>query len=230
MSDELTGRPSPQLSPMGRGGRLVPSTLDSRLPEPTHHSSLIAHHSFPGWSPSFTAALERLTIAVSRPAGGQHAGDVRSRARGRAIEFADYRAYTPGDDPRVVDWRAYTRLGRLYLKQYEEERSRTVTLLVDASASMDWGDGEVHKGLYARRIAAALAWIGAAHHERVRTFLLRDGGAEQLPPVSTRSGAVALYRELEGVRETGRTGLAEPMRRLGPSLSRGPVILLSDLL
>ncbi len=186
------------------------------------------HHSFPGWAPSFQAALERLTIAVRRPAGGQHAGDVRSRSRGRALEFADYRAYTPGDDPKLVDWRAYNRLGRLYLKQYEEERSRTITLLVDASASMDWGEGDAHKGLYARRLAAALAWIGASHHERVRGFLLRDGAAEQLPPVSSREGAVILYRELGAVREAGHTGVAESVRRL--SLPGGPTILISDLL
>ena len=135
---------------------------------------------------------------------------MRSRARGRAIEFADYRAYTPGDDPKLVDWRAYGRPGRLYLKQYEEERSRSVTLLVDASASMDWGEGDVHKGLYARRLAAALAWIGASHHERVRAYLLRDGAAIQLPPVTIRAATVALYRELGSVRESGSTGLAEP--------------------
>lgn len=185
---------------------------------------------FPGWAPTFTAALERLTIAVRRPAAGQYAGDVRSLARGHALEFADYRAYTPGDDPKLVDWRAYTRLGRLYLKQYEEERSRTVTLLVDASASMDWGDGGSHKGLYARRLAAALLWIGACHRERVRVFLLRDGRAEQLPPVSSRSGALALYRELGQARESGKTALAEAVRLPAAPSSRGPLVLLSDLL
>jgi uncharacterized protein (DUF58 family) len=200
----------------------------------THHSSLITHNSlhdsFPGWSPAFGAALERLSIAIRRPAGSQHPGAVRSRARGRAIEFADYRAYTPGDDPKLVDWRAYARLGRLYLKQYEEERSRTITLLVDTSASMDWGDGDAHKGLYARRLAAALAWIGASHHEQVRGYLLRERGVSLLPPISSRATAVPVYRELAAVRESGATGLAEAVRKIAPALAWGPVILLTDLL
>ena len=66
---------------------------------------------------------------------------------------------------------AYARLDRLYLKQFLEERSRTTTLLLDASASLDWGDGAAHKGRYARQVAAALAWIGVSRHEPVRTYL-----------------------------------------------------------
>src|ERR687886_247940 len=99
--------------------------------------------SFPDWPPGFAEALEQLALAARRP----------------ALEFADHRPYSPGDDPRLVDWRAYARLDRLYLKQFLEERSRTLTLLLDASASLDWGDGAAHKGRYARQVAAALAWI-----------------------------------------------------------------------
>src|SRR5258708_464444 len=123
---------------------------------------------FPGWSRGLQAALDRLSIAAPRSPRSQLAGPVLSRDVGRALEFADYRAYTPGDDPKLVDWRAYARLDRLYLKQYREERARTISVLVDASASLDWGDGDSHKGLYARRIAAALAWIALGRLERVQ--------------------------------------------------------------
>src|SRR5438874_9533722 len=91
------------------------------------------HHSFPDWPPGFAEALEQLALAARRPASALQPGAVRSRARGRALEFADHRPYSPGDDPRLVDWRAYSRLDRLYLKQFLEERSRTLTLLLDAS-------------------------------------------------------------------------------------------------
>ena len=195
----------------------------------THDPSPITHH-FPDWKPEFQAALERLSIAFRQPARSQYAGMVRSRSRGRALEFADYRAYTPGDDPRLVDWRAYTRLGRLYLKQYEEERTRTLTLLVDVSASLDWGEGETHKGLSARKLAAALAWIGLSHHEPVRVYLLRDGTASPLPPASSRSGAAVLFGQLAGVREEGRTGLASAIQRALANRASGPTLLLSDLL
>ncbi|HEX2185488.1 MAG TPA: DUF58 domain-containing protein, partial [Chloroflexota bacterium] len=186
--------------------------------------------SFPGWTPSFQAALERLAIAVRRPARSQYAGAVRSRIRGRALEFADYRAYTPGDDPKLVDWRAYTRLDRLYLKQYDEERARTVTLLIDASASMDWGEGEGHKGLYARRRAAALAWIALGRLEPVRAYVLRDGFAAPLQPVLARPALAALLGRLGAEQESGHVDLAAAVRTAAPSRAPGPAILLTDLL
>jgi uncharacterized protein (DUF58 family) len=185
---------------------------------------------FPGWGAGFWSALERLTIAPRRPARSQQAGEARSRARGRALEFADYRSYTPGDDPRLVDWRAYARLDRLYLKQYEEDRARTLTLIVDVSASLDWGDGEEHKGLFARRLAAALAWIALNRHEMVRAFLVRDGGIDRLPPASSRGSAAALFQRLAEAREAGKTGLAKSLRSALQSANSGPVVLLSDLL
>jgi uncharacterized protein (DUF58 family) len=151
--------------------------------------------------------------------------------RGRALEFADYRPYTPGDDPKLVDWRAFSRLGRLYLKQYEEERSRTLTLLVDASASLDWGEGDAHKGRFARRLGAALAWISLSRHEPVRLFLLRDGGARPVAPTATRAGAQDLFDALGGVRERGAAGLATAVgAALRGRRASGPVVLLTDLL
>jgi uncharacterized protein (DUF58 family) len=150
--------------------------------------------------------------------------------RGRALEFADYRAYTPGDDPKLVDWRAYSRLGRLYLKQFEEERSRTLTLLVDISGSLGSGEGEAHQGLYARRLAAALAWISLSHHEPVRLHLLKGGGRTSLPPVSSRAGAVGLFRQLGSVQEGEGTALATSLRGLLPGGTPGPTLLLTDLM
>ena len=185
---------------------------------------------FPGWAPGFQAALERLTIVPRRPARDHSAGAVRSRLRGRALEFADYRPYVPGDDPKLVDWRTYARLGRLYLKQYDEERARTLTLLVDASASLDWGEGPVHKGQYARRLAAALAWIALRRQERVQTCLLREGAAARLPPVAARVEVVTLFRYLAAVRESGDTRLAAALRAALPGPGPGPAVLLSDLL
>src|SRR4051812_1937747 len=188
---------------------------------------------FPGWPPGFQEALERLAVAARRPAAGHEPGMGRARVRGRALEFADHRPYVAGDDPRLVDWRAYARLDRLYLKQYDEERSRTLTLLVDVSASLDWGIGEAHKGAYARRLAAALAWIGVSGHEPVRVFLLRDGAPLALPPVSTRTEAIDLFRRLAAVQEQGATRLDGALRGVAAGLAgraRGPVVLLSDLL
>jgi uncharacterized protein (DUF58 family) len=186
---------------------------------------------FPGWSRGLQAALDRLTIASPRPPGGHLAGPVISRSLGRALEFADYRAYVPGDDPKLVDWRAYNRLDRLYLKQYREERARTITLLIDGSASLDWGDGENHKGLYARRLAAALAWIALGRLERVDVFILREDRADRLPAPLGRSAAARLFGSLADAREHGRLSLMSAVgHALRQARGEGPAFLVSDLL
>lgn len=186
---------------------------------------------FPGWSRGLQAALDRLSIAAPRPAVAQRAGPVLSRSLGRALEFADYRAYTPGDDPKLVDWRAYNRLDRLYLKQFREERSRTIGVLVDGSASLDWGDGAQHKGVYARQLAAALAWIGLGHAERIQVFVLQGVSARALPAPSVRSAAVSLFRSLENVQERDRLSMTAAVRDgLRQLRGTGPVFVISDLL
>jgi uncharacterized protein (DUF58 family) len=186
---------------------------------------------FPGWSRGLQAALDRLTIASPRPPRGHMAGPVISRSLGRALEFADYRAYVPGDDPKLVDWRAFNRLDRLYLKQYREERARTISLLIDASASLDWGDSATHKGVYARRLAAALAWIALGRLERVQVFVLRGDSAVQLPATVGRSGVSRLFNALEAVTDEGRVALAAATSAaLRHVRGDGPLFLFSDLL
>lgn len=185
---------------------------------------------FPGWQPGFEAALGRVSISVRRPAGSPHPGAVRSNALGRAIEFADYRPYVAGDDPRLVDWRVYGRLGRLYVKRHHEERERTLTMLIDASASLDFGEGASHKGVFGRRLAAALGWASLAHHEPVRAWVLRDGQAVPLPPTFALAEAPRLFSALRDVREQGGTGLDRAVRQALAARPRGPVILFSDLL
>ena len=91
-----------------------------------------------------------------KPAPGQESGDWNSRQKGGAIEFIDYRAYTLGDEIRQVDWKTYARLGRLYVKEHLDEKQDTTLLLVDTSASMDWGEEAAQKGRYALQIAAGL--------------------------------------------------------------------------
>lgn len=188
---------------------------------------------FPNWTPAFEAVLGRLSLAMRRPAGSPYPGAARSRALGRAIEFADYRPYAAGDEPRLLDWRVYARTGRLYVKRHHEERERALTLLIDASGSLDFGSGFNHKGLFTRRLAAALAWISAARHEPARAWLLAGGTAHALAPVFTAADMPRLLTSLARVRETGRTGLEPAVRAALGSRPRGPpgpVVLLSDLL
>src|SRR5437868_13280406 len=88
----------------------------------------------------FMRKLERLSLVSRKLKSGRLKGERRSPKRGQSVEFADYRNYTPGDDLRRVDWNAYARMERLFIKLFQEEEDLTVHVLVDASKSMDWGD------------------------------------------------------------------------------------------
>src|SRR3954447_6746321 len=88
----------------------------------------------------FMRKLERLSLVSRKIKAGQLKGERRSLKRGQSVEFADYRNYTHGDDLRRVDWNAYARMERLFIKLYQEEEDLTVHVLIDASRSMDWGD------------------------------------------------------------------------------------------
>jgi uncharacterized protein (DUF58 family) len=88
----------------------------------------------------FMRKLERLSLVSRKLKAGRMKGERRSPKRGQSVEFADYRNYTHGDDLRRVDWNAYARMERLFIKLFQEEEDLTVHLLLDASKSMDWGD------------------------------------------------------------------------------------------
>src|SRR5438270_3357223 len=88
----------------------------------------------------FMKKLEKLSLVSKKLKSGRFKGERRSPKRGQSVEFADYRNYAHGDDLRRVDWNAYARMERLFIKLYQEEEDLTVHVLLDASKSMDWGD------------------------------------------------------------------------------------------
>src|SRR5512143_1454155 len=108
-------------------------------------------------SPSFLATLDRLTLVSRRARMGKFKGERRSPRRGGSVEFADFRTYATGDDFRQIDWNAYARLERLFVKLFVAEEDLTVHLWLDASRSMAWG--EPQKFHFARRLAAALGYV-----------------------------------------------------------------------
>src|SRR3954465_1029418 len=109
----------------------------------------------------FLKKLEYLNIMSKRLFAGQLKAERRARKRGTGLEFADYRSYVPGDDFRHLDWKAYLRLNRLILRLFEEEQDLPIYFFLDSSQSMDFG--QPMKLDYARRVAAALCYIGLAN-------------------------------------------------------------------
>ncbi|MFQ5413677.1 MAG: DUF58 domain-containing protein [Phycisphaerae bacterium] len=134
--------------------------------------------------PDFTAKLDRLELVSRKIFAGKMRGERRSKRRGESVEFADYRSYVSGDDLRFLDWNVYARLDSLFLKLFLQEEDLLVTVLVDTSKSMDWG--EPNKGLYAKRIAAAIAYIGLSNFDRVSLFTYGHGLRDALPGLRGR--------------------------------------------
>jgi uncharacterized protein (DUF58 family) len=201
-----------------------PSFQPSNLP--TFQSSS------PLFDEAFLRKLERLAILSRRAMAGQLQGERRSPKRGQSVEFADYRPYSAGDDFRRIDWNAYGRLERFFIKLFVEEEDLNVHLLVDTSASMDWG--EPNKLWYAARSAAALGYISLAGLDRVTVTALgngRDGGPGYFPPRRGKAQAFALFSFLSALVGAGRADLGPRLKSYAAGATLpGPLLLFSDLM
>lgn len=183
----------------------------------------------PLFDEAFLRRLEQLELASRRLTAGRIKGERRSTKRGQSVEFADYRNYTHGDDLRQLDWNVYARLEKLFVKLFVEEEDVTVHVLVDASASMNFGDP--NKLEFACRAAAALAYLGLAHLDRVSVAFLGDGHASTLRPLRGKGRVFEVFRFLSEPRTERLTGLAAAAREYAGRLrGSGPLLLISDLM
>ena len=179
---------------------------------------------------AFLARLERLHLIAKRMAARGPSGPRRSRRLGDGLEFADHRAYAPGDDIRFIDWPYYARMERLLLRLFHEHSESDVAILFDASASMAPG-GVMEKFDYARRAAAALAYVAMGSGQRAVLLPF----AERLgPPERTgrnRAQVLDVLDYLAGVVPAGRTQLRRCVETFCRQCeSAGTVLLVSDLL
>ena len=147
----------------------------------------------------------------------------------RVDEFADHREYTPGDDLRYLDWNVYAKYGDLLLKRFQEEEDLHVYILLDASKSMN--SGSPNKFDYARRVAAALAYIALADLDRVSILAYADKPLDVLPLTRGKDRVLSILRFLESVKTGGSaTDLAAVARSLVNRAQRtGLVVIISDL-
>jgi uncharacterized protein (DUF58 family) len=183
----------------------------------------------PLFDETFLRRLEQLELASRRLTAGRMKGERRSVRRGQSVEFADYRNYSAGDDLRQLDWNAYARLEKLFVKLFVEEEDVTVHVLVDASRSMDYG--EPNKLDAARRAAAALAYLGLASMDRVSVAFLGDGTATGMRPMRGKARALELFSFLSAPRPERLTGLASAARAYAARMrGTGPLLLISDLM
>lgn len=140
-------------------------------------------------------------LIAERVRVGAMKGDRRSAKRGSSIEFVGYRNYVQGDDLRHLDWNLYARTEKPYIKQYEDEQDLAVHLLIDQSESMNYPQQpestEWHKFTYAKRLAAGIATISMATHDRLRLTASHANQIERFGPVRGRNFQVPLYQFLQ---------------------------------
>lgn len=156
----------------------------------------------------------------------------RNPHRGSSVEFAEYKEYAPGDDLRHIDWRAYARMDRYYVKQFEDETNVRGYLMLDTSGSMDfqWEDAPT-KAMYGATMVASLAWVMQSQGDAPGVITFNEGVRHWLPPSSRRTQLDDICRVLDDSPPTGVTTIEAAFSRVAEQVhSRSLVVLVSDLL
>jgi uncharacterized protein (DUF58 family) len=180
--------------------------------------------------PSVLAGISSLDLVAKTVVDGFVAGLHRSPDFGFSQEFAEYRPYTPGDDLRHVDWNLYARTERCYLKRYRGETNSQLTVLLDASNSMEYTSGPPKKIDYARFIAASLVYLAIHNQRDAAGLIVFDEAVRDVVRPSTRPGQLArLFAGLERAEAHARTDFAKPLHHFQELLHRrGIAIVISD--
>jgi uncharacterized protein (DUF58 family) len=179
--------------------------------------------------PKILSGLSNIELVARTVVDGFLTGMHRSPVFGFSLEFAEYRPYTPGDDPRFIDWNVFSRTDRTYLKRYLGETNTHLMLLVDASASMGFSSHGVSKMQYARFLGAALSYLSIRQHDAAGLIVFDEKVRDYRPP-STRSGHLrSLLHMLEHAEPATGTNLDLPFDHFRQyTTMRGLVAVISD--
>ncbi len=180
--------------------------------------------------PKILAGISGLDLVAKTVVDGFVAGLHRSPDFGFSQEFAEYRAYSPGDDLRHVDWNVFARTERAYLKRYRGETNTLLTILLDASSSMKFGSKGVTKMDYARYLAASIFYLTIQTQRDAAGLIVFDDEVRSYIRASTRQGQLhRLLSGLENAQPRARTDYAKPMLHFQNFLrKRGLVVVISD--
>ena len=181
--------------------------------------------------PALLAKLDSLRITARR-AEGTMTGLHQSRRKGAAVEFAEHKEYAPGDEVRHIDWKAYAKFDKYYVKQFHEETTLRGYIVVDGSGSMAYqGPGAtVTKSYYAAQLAAGMAFLFLRQRDSAALTVVGEAAPEPLPPRSRASHLSEFVRVLEGVQPKGKADLENALQSLAENApARSFAVLVSDL-
>ena len=171
---------------------------------------------------NFLSRLDALSLAMRGRAQGGAGGSRRSRQTGSSAEFSDYREYIPGDDIRRLDWNAYARFDKLFLKLFMEEQESLVTVLLDASASME------AKWASARSAAEAVGYLALTGGDRLSVQVLKNGRALRSPQLAGRAAFPRLTGFLDACAPDGKEGTLTEAVKHTEGLKKGLCFLITD--
>ena len=179
--------------------------------------------------PEVLASLSNLELVARAAVHGFLNGLHRSPFFGFSQEFAEYRAYAEGDDPRFVDWNVYARTERTYIKRFLGETNTRLVILLDASASMGFGSGPVTKLQYAKFLAATLAYLAAKQHDAVGLIVFDEAVREHRPPSSRIGKLSGVLHAIDRAEPGVGTDLRVPFETFRQfEKGRGLVVVISD--
>lgn len=176
-------------------------------------------------------AIRNLELRARVVVQGFWSGLHRSPYHGFSVEFTEYRQYTPGDDPRYLDWKLYARTDRYYIKKFEDETNLRCYLLVDGSKSMAYGSGTFAKAEYAATLAATIAYFLHQQGDAIGVLTFDEQIRDYLPPRHRRSHLRQLMLLLEKPAGGRETNLTAPFQRMVElARKRGLMVFISDML
>jgi uncharacterized protein (DUF58 family) len=179
--------------------------------------------------PEVLASLANLELVARAVVEGFLTGMHRSPFFGFSQEFAEYRAYSEGDDPRFVDWNVYARTERTYIKRYVGETNTRLVILLDASASMGFGSSGVTKLQYGKYLAATLAYLAAGQHDAVGLIVFDDDVRAHRRPSSRPGHLQGILHAIDKTEPGTGTDLRVPIERFREfEKGRGLVAVISD--
>ena len=183
------------------------------------------------FDPKVLAKLKNLYLRARVVVDGVMVGIHPSRAKGLSSEFEEHREYSPGDDVRHIDWKAYGKFDRYSIKEYRETTNLRAYILLDASSSMSYASDGWSKFEYGSTLTASLAYLMQKQQDAVGLITFSNRVEKMVPPMATPGHLFAILKELEDRIPRGGTSSGSILQELASSLKRrGFIILISDLL
>lgn len=183
------------------------------------------------FDPQVLAKLKNLYLRARFIVDGVMVGIHPSRAKGFSSEFEEHREYSQGDDIRHIDWKAYGKFDRYFIKEYRQATNLRSYILLDASGSMAYGSNGWSKFEYGATLSASLAYLLLKQQDAVGLITFSNKMERLIPPMATPGHFFAILRELENRKPQGETSGGSVIQELAGSLERrGIIVLISDLL